>query len=58
MIAPFKQRVKYFRMDQSHALSFSLPTEYYDEASRIWTFNKSQVLQDFESLLKVRRDIA
>jgi len=51
-------RVRWFSMDQGHALSFSIPTHYYDEDNERWNFNEKEVLQSFQALLKVRQEIA
>jgi DNA-binding Lrp family transcriptional regulator len=56
-VSPVREKVKWFHMDQAHALSFSLPIQYYDEGTRRWNFNKQEVLQGFETLQRVRHEI-
>jgi DNA-binding Lrp family transcriptional regulator len=56
-IAPVRDKVRWFRMDQAHALSFSLETQNYDEDKRRWNFNKEEALQSFEALHKIRHEV-
>jgi DNA-binding Lrp family transcriptional regulator len=55
--SPIKGKVKWYRMDIAHALSFSIPTHYYDEDSGRWSFNRREVFESFVALNKVRHEV-
>jgi len=50
-LLPVKDRARWFVVDQKHSLSFSLEPRLYDNESRSWTFNQSELLAKFEELL-------
>jgi len=50
-------RMRWFYLDQAHALSFSLPNHLYDEGERNWSFKKDETVQRFETLQRVRHEI-
>ncbi len=54
-----RDKVRWFHMDQAHALWFALPKQYYSEKERRWTFNKDELLARFDSLVqKIRGGIS
>ena len=51
-VSPVRQKVKWFHMDQTHALWFTLPKQYYDQKQQLWTFNKEELQRRFEVLVQ------
>lgn len=49
--------IKWIELDHGRALSFSLPSQFYDDQEQKWTFRKEEVLQRFEILSKVRHEV-
>ena len=56
-LARVTNRVRWYYLDQAHALSFSLPNHLYDERGQKWSFKKDETVQRFETLQKVRHEI-
>lgn len=56
-LSPISDRAKLLQMDPKHAIHFAVQTENYDEVSGTWRFNKDEILQSFESLRKIRRQL-
>jgi len=53
---PVKDKARWFMADQKHTRAFSLEPRLYDNESKKWMFNQSEVLGKFEQLLmQVRR---
>ncbi len=57
-LSPVKDRVKLLQMDPKHAMHFTVQSQNYDEVSRTWRFNKEEILQSFESLHRIRRQVS
>lgn len=58
-VSPIRENVKWNLMDQVHALSFTLPKQYYDEAKRQWNFNTQELSHNFELLVqKIKQGMA
>lgn len=55
-LLPVKDRARWYMADQKHSLSFTLEPRLYDNESRTWRFNQSEVLGKFEQmLLQIKR---
>jgi DNA-binding Lrp family transcriptional regulator len=50
-LLPVKGRARWFVVDQKNSLSFSLEPKLYDNETRTWTFNPSELLGKFQELL-------
>jgi DNA-binding Lrp family transcriptional regulator len=50
-LAPVRNRARYFIIDQTRALSFTVEPSLYDEATKKWKFDKSGLASKFESLI-------
>jgi len=50
-VAPLKGRARWFMADQKHSRGFAIEPRLYDNESRAWTFNQSDILGKFEQLL-------
>jgi DNA-binding Lrp family transcriptional regulator len=50
-LTPVKDRARWFMADQKHSLGFCIEPKLYDNESRTWRFNQSDVLRKFEQLL-------
>ncbi len=50
-LLPVKDRARWFMVDQKHSLAFTFEPKLYDNESRMWTFNQSEILAKFERLL-------
>jgi len=57
LVASVNDRIRWFVLDQAHALSFSLPSQLYDDGRQSWGFQKEEALQKFETLMKARHGI-
>jgi hypothetical protein len=54
-----RDKIKWFHMDQAHALWFTLPDRYYDEKRLKWSFNQDELIPRFEALAqKIRGGIS
>jgi DNA-binding Lrp family transcriptional regulator len=51
-VYPVRENVSWHHMDQAHALSFTLPRQYYDEDKHQWNFNSDELLHNFETLVQ------
>lgn len=51
MLRGFDERVRYFVMDQTNALAFTISYKLFDQEKRRWTFDREGLLRRFESLL-------
>ena len=51
VISETKTKARYFIIDQSHALSFSVIPELYDESKQRWNFNEEALTSRFENLI-------
>ena len=51
-ISPIRENVKWFLMDQAHALSFTLPKQYFDDDKRRWNLNVDELVHNFELLVQ------
>jgi len=45
-------KVRFFHMDQAHALYFTMPNRFYDEENQSWAFNGADLLTRFEALVQ------
>ncbi|MBI4257440.1 MAG: hypothetical protein HY619_00650 [Thaumarchaeota archaeon] len=50
-LALFKGRARYFIMDQSSALSFTIEPSLYDETNRNWKFDRNVLMAKFENMI-------
>ncbi len=50
-------RIRSFRLDPGHGLSFSLSNHFYDKDVQRWVFKKEEALQRFEALGRIRREL-
>ncbi len=56
VLAPVKDRARYFVMDQADALSFYIEPPIYDEGTRSWRFDRENLTAKFENMiLQVKR---
>jgi DNA-binding Lrp family transcriptional regulator len=51
VLQPVRDRARWFVVDQKQSLAFGLEPKLYDNESRSWRFNQSEVLPKFEQLL-------
>lgn len=51
VLAPFKGRARYFIMDQSSALSFTIEPSLYDEVTKNWKFDREGLMTKFENMI-------
>lgn len=58
MVAPVRDRVEYFLIDQSNSLAFSICYKLFDEKGRRWTFNPQDLLLRFADLMVKIRESA
>jgi len=56
VVGPIRSKVKWFHMDQSHSLRFSLPRSSYNEREQRWTFNKEELTGRFGELVQKIRE--
>ncbi len=50
-LSPVKDKARWFMADQKHSLGFTVDPALYDNGTRMWRFNQSEVLAKFEQLL-------
>jgi hypothetical protein len=50
-LVPFKRRARYFIMDQSSALSFTIEPSLYNEATKGWKFDTTALMTKFENMI-------
>jgi DNA-binding Lrp family transcriptional regulator len=56
VLAPMKNRARYFIMDQADALTFYLEPSLYDETTRSWKFDRPALTAKFENMiLQIKR---
>ena len=55
-VSPIRQKVKWYHLDQAHALWFTFPRQNYNEAEQRWNFNKGELLRRFEELVQKIRE--
>ncbi len=52
VVALARGKVKWYHMDQAHALWFTLAATNFDETNQKWAFNSSELLARFETLVQ------
>jgi DNA-binding Lrp family transcriptional regulator len=45
-------KVRFFHMDQAHALYFTMPNRFYNERNQSWMFNGADLAAQFEELVQ------
>jgi DNA-binding Lrp family transcriptional regulator len=50
-LLPVKDRARWFMADQKHSLAFCIEPKLFDNESKTWRHNESEVLEKFERLL-------
>jgi len=51
VVAPVRQKTRWFFMDQTNALRFTMMPNLYDEATKAWQFNQLELLDKFDKLI-------
>lgn len=51
VIAPVRDKSRYYIIDQEDGLSFSIPYKLYDESVENWIFNSDDLMDRFENLI-------
>jgi DNA-binding Lrp family transcriptional regulator len=51
VLAPFKDRARWFLIDQSHSMAFPITPELFDEPTRKWKFDQAKTLAQVDQLL-------
>jgi DNA-binding Lrp family transcriptional regulator len=49
-VSSVRGKVRFFHIDQSHALYFTFPNHCYNEENHMWTFNAADLLTRFEAV--------
>jgi hypothetical protein len=51
-VSRIKDHVKMLAMDQTNAISFSVPPQLFNEKNRQWVFNEEELMHRFENLVQ------
>lgn len=57
-LEPFGGRAKYHILDDSNALTFTIPYRLYDRGSKRWVFDPAELLPRFDNLLMKIREVS